>query len=89
MKTTFDVVILRPGGGGTHVEMTTDLPFTPAVGMEIEQSVWRSTRKIVNVLLNLDDEYFSAHLGKERPNSREDADSMVEMYKDHGWEILT
>lgn len=88
MKTIFNVDILRPGGGGTHVEKTIDLPFAPAIGMEIEQAVWAEPRKIVNVTLNIDEAYCWVYLERERPNSREEVDSTVAMYKDHGWEVL-
>lgn len=87
MKTIFNVDILHPGGGGTHVKKIVDLPFTPAIGIEIEQMVWGGSRKIVNVTFNIDEEYFWVYLEQERPNSRQEVDSMIAMYKEHGWDV--
>ena len=89
MRTVFYLDILHPGGGGTRVEKQVDLPFTPFIGMEIEQAAWHEGRAIKNVLLNIDEDYFYVYLGQERPSSKEEVDSTVKMYESHGWKSNT
>ncbi len=86
MKVIFQVDVCPPGGGGTTLRKIVDLPFVPVVGMEIEQSAWKDTRKVKAVTIGIDDNpYALAYMGLDELDSKDQAASWVEMYKAHGW----
>lgn len=61
-----------------------DLPFAPAIGMEVESSAWKQTRKVVNVALNVDDGAIFVDLGVHEIGDWE-LDAFT--YEGHGWTL--
>ncbi len=79
----------RIGRVRAHKEV--DLPFVPRVGMVIEHPTWESGRKVVSVSGSIDPEdKFDAmyvYFGRIEAKSKEDYDSICEMYRTWKWDI--
>ncbi len=92
MKTIFEVKFWKEGGGsllGVMRKTIEDLPFIPAVGMEIEDGAWGETRKIVRVVFSINGlhcytvfENFEFASEEEYKNQRENC------FRPYGWESL-
>jgi hypothetical protein len=92
MKAVMNVVITKPGGGCETVQSTVDLPFAPYPGMEIECSVWKSSRPVQGTLLSLEPDSgefcLYVHLGRDETRDAEEQRRLIDSYKGHGWKQL-
>ena len=87
MKTIFDITVVKPKGGGKTMRKILDLPFTPFVGMEIEDSAWKDPREVKAVCLSIDEygQYLYVRLGLHKAQDSAHMEQLVEMYEAHGW----
>lgn len=92
METTFNVAITKPGGGIRFAKKKVDITFAPFVGMDVECSAWKSSRKIVAVTLSLepetDEPSLFIELQRDNAKNEQDQEELMKMYKAHGWETI-
>lgn len=88
MKTIFDVALNAPDGvGGTMRKTIEDLPFTPVIGMELEDAAWSGTRKIVRVVFSIDKLHCYVVIERYPLASEEEYEQHKLCFKASGWEI--
>lgn len=93
MKIIIDLMVMYRGNddnfmfGAVRREIETDL--IPVAGMEIEDVAWKNPRVIQKVTMNPDEGYYHLWVGDDEANERERAHGQIQMYKSHGWEVLS
>ncbi|EOW0803574.1 hypothetical protein ACN2MB_004610 [Vibrio parahaemolyticus] len=93
MKIIIDLMVLYKGNednfvfGAVRREVETNL--VPVTGMEIEDSAWKNPREIKRVTMNPDEGYYHLWVGDDETNERQRAYNQVQMYKSHGWQVLS
>ncbi|MCH8551783.1 MAG: hypothetical protein LAT62_07595 [Natronospirillum sp.] len=93
MKIIIDLMVMYRGTddnfmfGSVRREIETNL--VPVAGMEIEDSAWKIPRDIKSVTINPAEGYYHIWVGEDEADERERAYQQVQMYKSHGWEVLS
>lgn len=86
MKAVFSVAITKPGGGIEFARKETEIDFMPVMGMEVEDSVWDNPVKVVSVCYGIESNNLFITLEKHEAKNPQDQESLLKMYRDHGWE---
>jgi hypothetical protein len=90
MKTIFYVKFWQKDDGllGIMSKTIEDLPFTPAIGMELEDPAWGGeTRKIKRVVFSIDELYFLVDIEDYTLASEKEYEEQCKnRFKPLGWE---
>jgi hypothetical protein len=86
MKAVFMVAITKPGGGIKFVKKETEINFVPVAGMQVEDSVWDNPVNVVSVCYGIESDDLFITLEKHEAKNSQDQESLLKMYRDHGWE---
>lgn len=85
MNVVFNVAITKHGGGIEFASKETEIDFVPVAGMQVEDSVWKSPVNVVSVCYGIESkELFITLEGHDAKNSQ-DQESLLKMYRSHGW----
>ncbi len=85
MKAVFNVGITKPGGGIEFASKETEIDFVPVAGMQVEDSVWKDSVKVVSVCYGIESKNLFITLENHGAENLEDQESLLSMYRDHGW----
>jgi len=91
MNTIFDITVVKPKGGGKTMRKIVDLPFTPFVGMRIEDHAWNDPKEVKYVCLSISEDgqhHLYVPLGLHKAKDSDQMEQLVEMYGAHGWKAL-
>lgn len=80
IKATLEVLIKDKVKYG-HAHLHVELPFTPTVGLHIQQLAWKNPRQVQAVYWSIEEQRLDLFMGYDGPEGFET------MYRGHGWEV--
>jgi hypothetical protein len=89
MKIIVDLNILCNASGNTYrvgKEYKTDL--IPMVGMQLEDSAWKTPRLISHITISPTEGYYYLCVGEDTRDNEEQCETLKQMYRSHGWTRL-
>ena len=85
MKVVFEVAITKPGGGIELARKEAEIDFVPVAGMQVEDSAWKCPVKVVSVCYGIESKDLFITLERHDAENSQDQESLLKMYKSHGW----
>ena len=85
MKAVFSVAITKPGDGIEVAKKETEINFVPVAGMQVEDSAWESPVKVESVCYGIESKYLFITLERHNAENLQDQESLLKMYRGHGW----